>query len=73
MQGESSQLSAGTGVLGVCRECITGCTGAVGQVCSSAGHAVLVEQCAPEANARSFCLFCCQFLDTVSTKICFRQ
>lgn len=45
MEGESSQLSAGTGVLDVCRKCITGCTGAVGPVCSSAGHSVLVKPC----------------------------
>lgn len=51
MQGESSQLSAGTGVLDVCRKCIRGSAGAVGQVCSSAGHSVLVKLWAPEANA----------------------
>lgn len=43
MQGESSQLSAWAEVLDLCRQCITGCTGAVGQVCSSAGHSVLVS------------------------------
>lgn len=32
---------------GVCRKCVAGCSGAVGQVCSSAGHSVLVKHLKP--------------------------
>lgn len=47
MGGESSQLSAGTGILDMCRKFTTGCTGAVGHVCSSAGRSVLVKHLKP--------------------------